>query len=487
MSRVADPGAPPAREACAIAAGDPPGAPAFHWPVLLWAVYLANVALQSRSLARVVVPALDEGVYLCAARLMADGLVPFRDFLLTHPPFLVAAAAAGLTATGGDVPLFSLLYVCWVFSALFPLAFVVRRLSGSAVLGVVAAAFLSLSPMFAGYDARYFALRQASLPFLLWGLSALLARRPVAAGLLLGLFSVGVATNAVLAVSTIAAFFLFGPAERGARRRDTGMATAALVVVLAAGVASVAAVPRGVESVIGFQLERPRSSLASRAEAFRLRALPQEAPLLLLGLAGALLARGPARVLGWGHALALPLVLLGPRSFYPHYAVVFLPGLAGCASLLMQRIGSGDRWRALVASLAFLGGTAAISGPGVATGLFRGPTDGILRVIDVLRRSPEPILSYEPIYALHAGRRLTFHRHVADMRSLVFVRPNVSEAEFARLLRESGTVLVEPRFASLLTAGRRRALDAAFEPVFFEPPHAVLVRRDLLPGRKPPG
>ena len=114
-------------------------------------------------------------------------------------------------------------------------------------------------------------------------------------------------------------------------------------------------------------------------------------------------------------------------------------------------------------------------------------TDGILRVIDVLRRSPEPILSYEPIYALHAGRRLTFHRHVADMRSLVFVRPNVSEAEFARLLRESGTVLVEPRFASLLTAGRRRALDAAFEPVFFEPPHAVLVRRDLLPGRKPPG
>lgn len=130
-------------------------------------------------------------------------------------------------------------------------------------------------------------------------------------------------------------------------------------------------------------------------------------------------------------------------------------------------------------------------GGDIGSGRRDGPVPGAdgrdPRVIDVLRRSPEPILSYEPIYALHAGRRLTFHRHVADMRSLVFVRPNVSEAEFARLLRESGTVLVEPRFASLLTAGRRRALDAAFEPVFFEPPHAVLVRRDLLPGRKPPG
>jgi hypothetical protein len=76
-------------------------------PALL---FVAAFALQSRSVGRVVIQALDEGVYLYAARLIADGLVPYRDFFLSHPPLLIAGAAAGLGLTGFDVPLFSLLY-----------------------------------------------------------------------------------------------------------------------------------------------------------------------------------------------------------------------------------------------------------------------------------------------------------------------------------------------------------------------------------------
>ncbi len=445
-------------------------------PALLFA---AAFVLQSRSIGRVVIQALDEGTYLYAARLIADGLVPYRDFLLTHPPLLIAGAAAGLAVTGFDVPLFSLLYVAWVFSSIFPLYALARRLSASRAAAAFGAVLLCVSPVFAGFDGRFFALRQASVPFLAWGLAALFGGFPALGGLLLGAFSSGVVTNVVLGIALLAVWTAWGGPEGGrVARRDAVRAWGAYASFLLLVLVVVAAIPRGLENVFGFQFLRPRADLGSRLRSLGTRVLPENAVLLLLGAGGCVLAKGRARAIGLAAAASLLLVILAPRSYYPHYVSVFAFPFAVTAALAADRLASSSGFRrAVVAGLLVLALAVTSLPPFLAT-VSTPPSTSFFRVVDVLRRSPEPLLSFEPIYALYAGRRLTSHYHVADLRFFRVARLNMDEDVFNRLLSRSGTVLVEPFFASLLTPARRRALDALFEPVFVEPPHVVLLRRD---------
>ena len=60
------------------------------------ALVALNLAVQNFNLGRAVIPGLDEGIYLYAAKLITQGSLPYRDFFLSHPPLLFAGAAAGL-------------------------------------------------------------------------------------------------------------------------------------------------------------------------------------------------------------------------------------------------------------------------------------------------------------------------------------------------------------------------------------------------------
>lgn len=453
------------------------------WRAALVLVWVADVAIHARPLGRVVLPALDEGVYLYAARLMADGLVPYRDFFLSHPPFLMAAAAAGLSACRFDVPLFSFLYVCWVFSAVFPLALVVRRLGGSRTAAILAGVLLSLSAVFAGNDGHFFALRQASAPLLLWGLAALLRGRHATGGALLGAFAVGVVTNVVLAGSVLVAWVLLGTDPGRGRPKAVARATMPFLVVTAASLAIVLSIPRGAENVFGVQVDRPRATLAERAGQLRRGGVAADVPLLAVGLLGAALAGGRARLPGLAHALAMPVILLGPNTFYPHYLALFVPGLAASAALVVDRLRGASVGRSRLAGAGLLAVSFLVPGRQVLATAFRGETEEVLKTIEVLSRCPEPLLAYEPIYALHARRLLTYHYHVADVRFLRADRRNLDSAVFDCLVAGSGTVLVEPYFASLLTPERRRALEESFVPVRTGAQHVVLVRR---PAAGPP-
>jgi len=442
-------------------------------------LYVAAFVLQSRSIGRVVIQALDEGVYLYAARLIADGLLPYRDFFLSHPPLLIAGAAAGLGLTGFDVPLFSLLYVAWVFSSLFPLYALLRRLSASRAAAVFGGVLLCVSPIIAGFDGRYFALRPASMPFLAWGLAALFCGFPALGGLLVAAFSASVATNVVLGATLLVGWTVWGGLE-GDRvpRRDAIRAWGAYASFLLLALAAVAAIPGGLQNVFGFQFIRPRAELGARLLSLGTRVLPENAVLFVLGLGGCALAKGRARAIGLAAAASFPLVILGPRSYYAHYCSVFAFPFAVTAALAAERLATTGRLRRAIAGCLLVLALSGTSLPPFLATVFAPRSIRFFRTVDVLQRSPEPLLAYEPIYALYAGRRLTSHYHVADVRFFRVARLNLDEDVFNRLLSGSGTVLVEPFFASLLTPARRRALDERFEPVFVEPPHVVLVRRE---------
>jgi hypothetical protein len=120
---------------------------------------------------------------------------------------------------------------------------------------------------------------------------------------------------------------------------------------------------------------------------------------------------------------------------------------------------------------------AGTSVPALAESFLAPGSPAVLRAVAALEESPEPVLSFEPIYALHAKKTLTVHRFVADTRTLRIVRKPLDDAEFLRLLAASRTVLLEPSLLSTMNPVRWQALTTDFAPVFSEPPHAVLVRR----------
>jgi hypothetical protein len=143
------------------------------------AVYVGAFLAQTWTLGKVMLPSVDEGVYLYVARLILDGKVPYRDFFISHPPWEFLGAAGGLWVTGGDVPAFSVFYAAWVLLALFPIYRTVASLTGRLLPAFWAVVLFVTYPDFARWDARFFALRQASVPFLALGVDlALRGKRP---------------------------------------------------------------------------------------------------------------------------------------------------------------------------------------------------------------------------------------------------------------------------------------------------------------------
>ncbi len=445
-------------------------------------IYVAAFAAQTWNLGRTVRPALDEGVYLYAARLLTQGWLPYRDFFMSHPPYTLLGAAAGLALTGFDVPVFSTLYVAWVLSAVFPLFFAVEEATTSRPAAVLSALLFVTFPEFALWDARFFAVRQASLPFLAFGLLLLVRRRrPALAGVLLGLFALGVVAHAALALLVLAG--VVAGELRASRRplreivRENRRLLGAFLLTTAAGYGLLFAVPNGASNLLGYQFDRPAFPVLRRLESFARDVLPLNAALLASGVAGSFLLRARGGGIGLANLAGLPLFVLGFRSFYPHYLSSFAVTLAFCGGLLVARASRppAGRWLAPSLLCVLLGATAV---PRLAEDLIRYRTPGFFRVVEALCRTRDPLFAFEPIYALYAGRELTPHYHVADMRAFRTMERGVPDELWNDLYRRSRTILVEPFFASRMTPARWRVLESECDLVFSDRWHRIYVKKE---------
>jgi hypothetical protein len=83
---------------------------------------------------------MDEGTYLSAGKLVAEGLLPHRDFLLAHPPLAVYMAAAWVKMAGADVMLARFANLAFVLASTVPLYLIARHLARTRVAGLLAIA-----------------------------------------------------------------------------------------------------------------------------------------------------------------------------------------------------------------------------------------------------------------------------------------------------------------------------------------------------------
>src|SRR5579859_5525520 len=91
-------------------------------------------------LSSVVISDMDEGTYLYAGKLLTQGLLPYRDFLLAHPPLVVLLAAGWESLAGYDIMAARLAYLAVVLLSTIPLYLIARRLTGAMAGGLFAVA-----------------------------------------------------------------------------------------------------------------------------------------------------------------------------------------------------------------------------------------------------------------------------------------------------------------------------------------------------------
>ncbi|MBK8596880.1 MAG: hypothetical protein IPP07_06940 [Holophagales bacterium] len=451
------------------------------------AVYVGAFLAQTWTLGKVMLPSVDEGVYLYVARLILDGKVPYRDFFISHPPWEFLGAAGGLWVTGGDVPAFSVFYAAWVLLALFPIYRTVASLTGRLLPAFWAVVLFVTYPDFARWDARFFALRQASVPFLALGVDlALRGKRPALAGSLLGVFAACVIPNVPIALLVLAGLVLFGseggPGDvaRSVRQQKRLLFSFVLTAGALYGVAF--AIPGAPWDLVLFQFGRPRAPILERLLNVWTDSLPASAVLLLLGFFGAFLVFRASRGISLAAAAGFLLGLLAYNYYSAHHLASVVPLMAISAGVAFSIVSRG-RTAEIVASAGLalaLGVTAlpALKGP-----LIDARSPNLFRVVQELEACREPVFTAQPLYALHAGRRLTFHRFAADMRSFrVSNLPPFSDEDFADVVSRSNTVLLEPLLFTMLTPARMQLLAGQFAIRFQDPEHGILVRRSPPPG-----
>jgi len=291
--------------------------------------------------------AYDDGVYYSAADGLLSGRLPYRDYLLLHPPGITLALApfAALGRLVGEDP---------VGLAAARLAFMLLGAASAVLVWVVARRVSPRAGLVAGlgyavWQPASYAERTTLLePLVNLGLLAALAllgpsagsasrRRVALAGVALGL-AVAVKAWAVVPFAVLALWLLHRDGRRCAVT-FTGAGTAAAAVVslpflLAAG-------PAMVRMVVLDQLGRPSNGvpLATRLasiEGWRLSPVPLPTGSVLLAVAIALLVAAAAAVVAWrvpaarvwaALLAAQGALLLTSPSYFAHYGTYVAPAL----------------------------------------------------------------------------------------------------------------------------------------------------------------
>ncbi|MCL4553249.1 MAG: glycosyltransferase family 39 protein, partial [Candidatus Marsarchaeota archaeon] len=414
---------------------------------------------------------LDEGVYLYAASLMADGYVPYKDFLLVHPPGLEAVEAVGLALLGPNIPAFRILYLAFVLSGVLPLYGIAKKVSPKTEVALLAVFLFLTSTQLALRYFRGIMLETVMLPFLLSAVYFYLigtAKSRFLAGLLIAI-AVLVKLTAILFILPMVLTDLWNRRSL----KETLWIVSGLSAVLIPALAFLLTIPNFLQNVVLFQGARYRVNLGFRIKEVMAYALND--PLVLLGgsLAISWLAfikREEFRFLFlWITALPA-LLIFAFNSFFSGYLVPVIPGFALATALLFGEIGNRLKEHNTRTAFVSMGLLVAVlpnvvltsivpteDGKGgskyVRVGAAWDYTSVSPEVIGVLESGEGFLFTYDPIYGLYAGRKLYPWYYGPDLSAAL--NGAATAGEINEVIAKSDTVLLsqDPWFVSKFPEG----------------------------------
>jgi 4-amino-4-deoxy-L-arabinose transferase-like glycosyltransferase len=403
---------------------DPPASsptgPEWLAPIGLLALVFAAYLFRLDS---IVVADMDEGTYLYAGKLVSSGQVPYRDFLLTHPPVIAYLAGLWVAVFGSGVMPARIGYAILVLASTLPLSALTRTLTGSRLAGLLAMSSYTAGMLLVANMGRTIRLEPLMNAALIAAVAVyLLAPRRApwlaAAGMLFAL-AVLVKLVAVIPIGVLLAAELWLRRDGLIRRWALTAAGAAAVLLPAAAV--LLSEPRFVEDVFVLQLERPGLPLAVRI-AFVVQDFVRD-PLIPLSLVAACwyIARPTeARLraialVAVGSGLALVILF---RTFFGYYLVQDLPWLSVCLAAGAADLGRRAGWawwpRATAAAIIALAIVIPLAYDEAYYRTAHEHVSSAAPIAAALAEGTGPLYSMYPSFALWSGRPACASYYAAD-------------------------------------------------------------------------
>lgn len=450
--------------------------------VIVLLIFAANFLIQQYNIGKLVYTFTDEGVYLYSAKLLNQGLLPYKDFFLAQPFYLLYAVAFILRLTNFDLNIFHLIYIIWVFSAIFPIYFIILKLTKSRLASILGIILFSTFTEFVQWDSHFFAFRQASQTFLAFGLFFLIVKyKPKVAGFILGIFAITLLQNLLLALSLIVAIlsfnYLYKMISFIAILKSYTNFVLPLLLISFIGYIVIALLPYGFENTIIFQKDRPFLPYTTRIEWLKTYTLANNLPILIFGLLGSLfLVKSKEGWLGLFNILAIIIAVFSGSFYYPHYTTILAVGFSISSGFLFANLGRLNFIKVLITILV-LGSIYISSYKELKQHLIVNKSPEFFTTISFLKKTPAPLFTLEPIYALYAQKDIVFHYQIADMRSLKILNHNLKTSEYLVLLSQSNTILLEPSARTMLSKIPLSYIDSNFEIVYSNSIEQIYVRK----------
>lgn len=418
--------------------------------IIVLVVFVINVIIQNYNLTRFVDISNDEGVYLYSAKLISQGHIPYKDFFLSQPAFLIYLISLLLMLVHFNIYLFHFLYILWTFSIIFPIYFLTKYLTKSVLASFFSIFLISTFVEYIKVDTRFFALRQASLSFLAFGLFFLYVKyKPKLAGILLGLFSISLISNLLITISWVISYYMGEVIFNKKIFKDIILSNRFFLInfvtICLLGYFLIFIIPQSFNNVIYYQTDRLGIPYATRFVWLIKYSLKDNWPILLLGFIGSFVINSRVKLFGLFNILTLLIVLFSGVSYYPHYLSVLGFGFSISAGVLVSKLVQfKDRLISWVAIVLLLVAISYSTLPNLKFNLIDYQSPLFFKTVQVLKKSPEPIFTFEPIYGIFSQKNLVFYYFSADMRYFRVIGTNLSNKDYIKIINQSRTILIEP-------------------------------------------
>lgn len=425
-------------------------------------LFIGNFFFQSWAIGKQVRPDTDEGVYLYQAKLVTQGYIPYRDFAMTsHVPFLTYVNALVLRVVNFDMLKYHDLYILWVFLSIFPLFYTINFFTRSKLASVFGVLLFSTFAELVLWDAHFFAIRQASLPFFAFFIYFFFVeKKETIAQVFLALFSFCLITNFFLSLLFLVSLFVYGYVHK----KKFGMWVNLYVrrywlffFLTGFYFGVVLFIPKSMQNLLGVQ--QGYVPFFQRLQAIG-GMMPANWPIFFFGAAGMVFFFGEFFLFPLLAVLTFIVCLLASGSFYTHYLVIIAIPFSIMGGVFFKKLVfdlSVDSkkqigiFRRLILVCILFFGLYTVTFPELFRNVALDQTPEFFQIVSVLRKSPEPLFSFEPIYAIYAHKHLVKYYNTADMRVFRATGTNLSDAQYSAIVRRSNTVLLEPFSESMLS------------------------------------
>lgn len=445
-------------------------------------LYIVNLIIQNYNLGKIANVFTDEGVYLYSAKLLNEGFIPYKDFFLAQPPFLLYLAGLVLHIVSYNMNIFHFLYTLFAFSSIFPIFFVVLQFTRSRLSAVLSVVFFSTYSELVQWDMSSFAFRQASLPFLAFSLFFIFVKPKIRlSGLLLGIFSIILISNLLVTLCLIIAILLSELLVNKTTIQQTFKKYYPLILTFGLitlfGYLIILLIPNAYSNLLNYQLDRLAIPYLTRLEWIKFYTLPNNWPILFFGLAGSLLISKKVGLFGIFNILSTIVIVLAGKSYYPHYLTILAVGFCISCGVLVKKL-NRNFILGILTTFIMLISIFYASFVHLRDYLIYRRTPEFFSLIEVLKSTPEPLFSFEPIYGLYADKDLTFHYRVADMRYFRVMGTNMDAADYIKILKNSQTVLVEPFASAFLGPESLYYINQNFRQVYDDGLNKIYVKNN---------